>query len=54
LQLCGRTHYCATRKNIENRTQLDEPAESTAGAIHYSFIQFCIYCFSLWIEFFVH
>ena len=23
-------------------------------AIHYSFIKFCIYCFSVWYEFFVH
>jgi hypothetical protein len=23
-------------------------------AIHYSFIKFCTYCFSLWYEFFVH
>ena len=23
-------------------------------AIHYFFIKFCIYCFSLWYEFFVH
>jgi hypothetical protein len=22
--------------------------------IHHSFIKFCIYCFSLWYEFFVH
>ena len=22
--------------------------------IHYSFIKYCIYCFSLWYEFFVH
>ena len=28
MQLCGRVNYRATRKNIESRTQLDEPAES--------------------------
>jgi len=26
LQLCGRTHYRATRKNLESKTQLNEPA----------------------------
>jgi hypothetical protein len=27
LQLCGRAHYHATRKNLEIKTQLDEPVE---------------------------
>ena len=27
LQLCGRAHYRATRKYLENRTQLEETAE---------------------------
>jgi len=31
LQLCGRAHYCATRKNLESRMQLDEPGECTSG-----------------------
>ena len=31
LQLCGRAHYCATRKNLDSRTQLDEPVECTSG-----------------------
>jgi len=31
LQLCGRTHHCATRKNLESRTQPDEPAECASG-----------------------
>jgi hypothetical protein len=31
LQLCGRAHYSATRKNLESRTQLDEPAECASG-----------------------
>jgi len=31
LKLCGRTHYRATRKNLESRTQLDEPVECTSG-----------------------
>jgi len=44
----------ATRKNLKSRTQLDEPIECPLEAIHYSFIKFCIYCFSLWYEFFLH
>jgi hypothetical protein len=31
LQLCGRAHYRATRKNLDSRTQLDEPAECASG-----------------------
>jgi len=31
LQLCGRTNYRATRKSLENRTQLDEPAVFASG-----------------------
>ena len=31
LQLCGRAHYLSTRKNLESRTQLDEPAECASG-----------------------
>jgi hypothetical protein len=31
LQLCGRAHYRATRKNLESRTQLDEHAECVSG-----------------------
>jgi hypothetical protein len=57
LQLCGRARCRATRKNLNSRTQLDEPVEcasASGGAIHYSFIKFSIYCFSLWYEFFVH
>jgi len=30
------------------------PLNSLQEAIHCSFIKFCIYCFSLWYEFFVH
>jgi len=30
------------------------PLTAFQEAIHYSFIKFCIYCFSLWYEFFVH
>jgi hypothetical protein len=31
LQLCGRVHYRATRKNLDSRTQLDEPVECVSG-----------------------
>jgi hypothetical protein len=31
LQLCGRARYRATRKNLESRTQLDEPVEWASG-----------------------
>jgi hypothetical protein len=31
LQLYGREHYRATRKNLESGTQLDEPAECFSG-----------------------
>ena len=30
------------------------PLNTLQGAIRYSFIKFCIYCFPLWYEFFVH
>ena len=30
------------------------PLNVLQEAIHYSFTKFCIYCFSLWYEFFVH
>jgi len=30
------------------------PLHALQEAIHYSFINFCIYCFSLWYELFVH
>jgi hypothetical protein len=30
------------------------PLNVLQEAIHYSFIKFCIYCFHLWYEFFVH
>jgi hypothetical protein len=31
LQLCERAHYRSTRKNLDSRTQLDEPAECASG-----------------------
>ena len=30
------------------------PLNALQEVIHYCFIKFCIYCFSLWYEFFVH
>ena len=30
------------------------PLNALQDANHYSFIKFCIYCFPLWYEFFVH
>jgi len=30
------------------------PLNALQEVIHYSFIKFCIYCSSLWYEFFVH
>jgi hypothetical protein len=54
LQLCGRAHYRATRKNLESRTQLDEPAECTSEGDPLLLYKFRIYCFSLWYEDFVH
>jgi hypothetical protein len=30
------------------------PLNALQEAIHYSFIKFCIYCFPLWCDFFVH
>jgi hypothetical protein len=31
LQLCGRAHYRATKKNLDSRTQLDKPDECASG-----------------------
>ena len=31
LQLCGRAHYRAKRKNLDSRTQLDEPVDCASG-----------------------
>jgi len=54
MQLCGRAHYRATRKNIESRMQLDEAAECAPGGdplLHYKILHLF---FFLWYEFFVH
>jgi len=31
LQVCGRAHFRGTRKNLESRTQLDQPVECASG-----------------------
>jgi hypothetical protein len=54
LQICGWAHYRVTRKNLENRTQLDEPIECASGGDPLFLIKFCICCSFLWYEFFVH
>jgi hypothetical protein len=41
LQLCGRAHYRAKRKNLESRTQQDDPAECASGGdslFHYKIL----------------
>jgi hypothetical protein len=47
-------HYTATRKITRAEHSWTNPLNVLQEAIHYSFIKFCIYCFSLWYEFFVH
>ena len=54
LQLCGRAHYHATRKILRAECSWMNPLNALQEAIHYSFIKFCIYCFSLWYEFIVY
>jgi len=54
LQLCGRAHYGATKKISRAERSWTNPFNALQEALHYSFIKFCIYCFSLWYEFFVH
>jgi hypothetical protein len=54
LQLCGRAHYRATRKNPERRTQLVEPAECASGGDPLHLHKILHLPFSLWYEFFVH
>jgi hypothetical protein len=31
LQIYGQAHYCATRKSLKSRIQLDEPVEGASG-----------------------
>jgi hypothetical protein len=46
LQLCGRAHYRATRKNLESRTQLDELDECASGGdpvLFYKFLHLLLF-----------
>ena len=54
LQLCGRAHYRATRKKLDNRTQLDEPVKSASGGDPLLLYKIIHLLFSLWYKFFVH
>ena len=45
---------CATKKISRTERSWTNPLNALQEVIHYSFIKFCIYCFSLWHEFFVH
>ena len=51
---CGRAHYRATKKISGAERSWTDPLNALQEAIHYSFIKFCTYCFSLWYELFVH
>jgi len=53
LQHCERKNYCATRKNFESRTQLDEPVEGASGGDPLLLYNILHLLFSLWYEFFV-
>jgi hypothetical protein len=54
LQLCGRAHNRATTKISRAEHSWTNPLNALQEAIHYSFIKFCIYCCSVWYEFFMH
>jgi hypothetical protein len=54
LQLCGRTHYRATRKHLESRTQLDEPVEYASEGDPLLLYKSLHLLFFLWYEFFVN
>jgi len=54
LQLYGRVHYRATRNISRAECSWTNPLIALQEAVHYSFITFSIYCFTLWYEFFVH
>jgi hypothetical protein len=45
---------CNKKKILDSRKQLDEPVECASAGDPLPFIKFCIYCFSLWYEFFMH
>jgi hypothetical protein len=50
----GRAYYRAKRKISRAERSWTNTLNALQGAIHYSFIKFRIYCFSIWYEFFVH
>jgi hypothetical protein len=53
-QFFGRAQYRATEKISRAERSWTNPLNALQKAIHYTFLKFCIYCFSLWYEFFVH
>jgi hypothetical protein len=53
LQLCGRTHYRATRKNLESRTHLYEPTECASRGDPLLLYKILHLLLTLWYEFFV-
>ena len=42
------------KKNSRAESSWTNPLNAFQKGAHYSFIKFCIYCFSLWYEFLVH
>ena len=54
LQCYGRAHFRSTRNIWTTERRWTNPLNALHEAIHYSFIKFCIYYFSIWYEFFVH
>ena len=50
LQLCGRALCVMSRADCS----WTNPLNALQEAIHYTFIEFCVYCFLLWYKFFVH
>jgi hypothetical protein len=50
----GRRIIVQQEKNSRAEHSWTNPLNTLQEVIHYSFIKFCIYCFSLWYEFFVH
>jgi hypothetical protein len=54
LQFCNRAHYRATRKNIESRTQLDEPFECASEGDPLLFYKILHLLFFLLVRIFAH
>jgi len=52
--LCVGALSCNKKKISRAERSWTNPLNALQEAIHYSFIKFCIYCFSLLYEFFVH